>query len=137
MKRERNVWWLGLLALLAVGYAVGMNLGWIPGVNPTPGMVARTPPAVDRPLPDAERIGYTPSLLGSHKADGIAGVLLGLFISSQPAANLFDMLFFLRTSGWQGMTRGRLVSWLSLNLAVLALGAFTVVLATTQLVIVG
>jgi hypothetical protein len=77
------------------------------------------------------------TLTGAHKADGIGGGLLGLFIASQPAANLFDLLFYGRASGWGSASRNRLLSWLALNLAVLALGAFTIVLGTTQMVMAG
>jgi hypothetical protein len=67
------------------------------------------------------------TITGSERLDGQVGVMLGLYICSNPAANGVDVLFFDRTalrrlsSGWAG------IGWLLLNLFVLTAGWFVIV----------
>jgi len=54
-------------------------------------------------------------LTGEHQMDGIIGVLLSLYVSSIPAANVLDMLFFARGAQLQGLSRRMYVAWWVLN----------------------
>ncbi len=69
----------------------------------------------------------------NNRLIGIIGVLLGLYICSQPAANAVDLLFFERgavrrlAKDWSGM------GWLMLNLLVLLAGWLVIVIGTTRL----
>jgi hypothetical protein len=75
-----------------------------------------------------------PTLTGSTTADGIGGVILGLYICSHPAANAIDLMFYSRgalrevASGWSGM------GWLALNLLVVLVGWLVIVGGATRLV---
>src|SRR5688572_30549688 len=66
--------------------------------------------------------------------DGALGVMLGLYICAQPAANAVDLLFFSRggprqlPAGWMG------AGWLGLNLLVVFVGWLVIVLGATRLV---
>jgi uncharacterized membrane protein len=66
------------------------------------------------------------TLTGDDIADGVIGVLLGLYVCSHPAANAVDLLFFHRdalreaASGWSG------IGWLGLNLLVTLVGWFAI-----------
>lgn len=74
------------------------------------------------------------TLTGVKVADGVIGVLLGLYICSHPAANTIDVIFFDRfalrrlTSEWSG------IRWLALNLLALVIGWVIIVVGATQLV---
>ena len=74
------------------------------------------------------------SLTGQSLFDGIIGVVLGLYICSQPAANAIDVLFFERdflrqvSSEWSG------IGWVALNLLVVLVGWLVLVSGTTRLV---
>ena len=72
------------------------------------------------------------SLTGTNKADGIVGALLGLYICSQGAANILDMLLFGGVAGVQGLSRGSLITWLGLNVLILFVGWVVIVLGTTR-----
>jgi len=73
------------------------------------------------------------TLTGSRFLDGTIGVMLGLYVCSQPAANAIDVLFFHRgalreiSSGWLGFW------WLALNASVLLLGWTVITIGATQL----
>ncbi len=72
------------------------------------------------------------SLTGTNKADGIIGALLGLYICSQGAANILDVLLFGGAAGIQGLSRQSLLSWLGLNVLILFVGWTIIVLGTTR-----
>ncbi len=72
------------------------------------------------------------SLTGTNRADGIIGALLGLYICSQGAANILDMLLFGGAAGVQGLTRRALLSWIGLNVLILFVGWYVIVLGTTR-----
>lgn len=59
------------------------------------------------------------TLTGNPILDGAIGVLLGLYISSHPAANLVDMMIFRRFTLPPSASRRSIMGWLALNLAVL------------------
>jgi hypothetical protein len=75
-------------------------------------------------------LAYRHTLTGTYKLDGIIGVLLGLYISSHPAANMVDMLFFGRL--YPSSSRGSVVLWWALNILVLLLGWLVIVIGTTR-----
>ncbi len=65
-------------------------------------------------------------LTGERQIDGIVGVLLGLYISSHPAANTLDMLFFARGALMQGLSRRAYAAWWALNGLTLLCGWYTI-----------
>ncbi len=77
-------------------------------------------------------IYYWHGLSGFRLIDGSIGVLLGLYICSNPAGNAVDMLFFERgalrrmTTDWEGL------GWLVLNLLVLLLGWVVIFIGATR-----
>jgi hypothetical protein len=62
--------------------------------------------------------------------DGIIGVVLGLFICAQPAANFLDLLY--RTSRTRARTQPGWV-WPLLNVLALIAGIAIIIIGTTQL----
>lgn len=73
------------------------------------------------------------TLTGSGRGDGALGVLLGLFISAQPAANAVDLLFAER-GGWGPASGGwRQAGWLALNVGVLGAGWAVIVAGAIRL----
>jgi hypothetical protein len=72
------------------------------------------------------------TLTGGNRADGIIGALLGLYICSQGAANILDMLFFGGAAAGRFLSRRSLLSWLGLNILVLFIGWVVIVLGTTR-----
>jgi hypothetical protein len=77
---------------------------------------------------------FQPTLTGLHLLDGIIGVVLGLYISSHPAANLVDMLFYGRGIRYQFSSRRSFVLWLSLNILVLFISGVVIFVGTTRLI---
>lgn len=59
------------------------------------------------------------TLTGNPMLDGAIGVLLGLYISSHPAANLVDMILFRHIAIPPSASRRSIIGWLALNMAVL------------------
>ena len=70
--------------------------------------------------------------IGMNNLAGIIGVLLGLYICSQPAANLMDMLFYRRVFRHQFSTKQSVVLWLALNVLVLLIGGIVMFIGTTR-----
>ena len=77
---------------------------------------------------------FRPTLTGGYQLDGIIGVVLGLYISSLPAANLVDMLFYRRGIRYRFSSRRSLVLWLSLNVLVLLISGMVIFVGTTRLI---
>ena len=77
-------------------------------------------------------LAYSPQLTGNTLVDGSIGVLMGLYICSQPAANGIDLIFLQRgafkriSSEWGG------IRWLALNMFVMIVGWFVIVIGVTQ-----
>ena len=69
------------------------------------------------------------TLSGDHQVDGILGVLLSLYISSHPAANVLDMLFFARGAHLQGLSRRAYAAWWGLNGLALLSGWYGIFIA--------
>jgi hypothetical protein len=74
-----------------------------------------------------------PTLTGRPRADGVLGVLLGLFVCSFPARHFVDLLVYWRTERPLFSTRGSLGWWLALNAAVMVTGWVAIVVGTTRL----
>lgn len=72
------------------------------------------------------------TLTGRSALDGGIGVLLGLYICSQPAANMVDLILFGRLARPQFSSRHSLTLWLALNVLVLVIGFIVVVVGTTR-----
>ena len=73
---------------------------------------------------------FRPELTGNDHANGYAGVALGLFTASFPAANFLDMLLAeLGSLRWRAIKRADL-PWVALNLVVLLIGMVIVVVGT-------
>jgi len=77
---------------------------------------------------------YERTLTGDNKLDGSIGVLLGLFISAHPAANLLDVLFFSGSTGRGSSSWRSDLVWLAFNLLVLFIGWNVIVMGTTYFV---
>ena len=72
------------------------------------------------------------SITGRHEADGILGVVLGLYISSFPARHFVDLLIYWRTEGTRFATRRGVAWWLVLNAVVLLAGWLVIVSAAAR-----
>jgi len=75
-----------------------------------------------------------PTLTGVRDLDGIIGVVLGLYISSHPAAHLVEMLFYRRAIRYQFSSRRSVVLWISLNVLVLFISGIVIFVGTTRLI---
>jgi hypothetical protein len=65
--------------------------------------------------------------------DGIAGVLLGLYICAHPAANGIDLIFLQRGALQRVISRWNGIGWLALNCVVLFVGWLVIVAGATDL----
>ena len=65
-------------------------------------------------------------------ADGSIGVLLGLYICSQPAANGIELMFLERGGLRRVAARWNGIGWLTLNLLVMIVGWLVLVVGATQ-----
>ena len=77
---------------------------------------------------------FEPTLTGKHGLDGIMGVVLGLYISSHPAAHLVEMLFYRRATRYPFSSKRSLAVWLFLNLLVLLISGIVIFVGTTRLI---
>jgi hypothetical protein len=64
--------------------------------------------------------------------DGSVGVLLGLYICSQPAANGIDVMFMQRGAFRRAVKQSSGVEWLLLNALVMIVGWFVMVLGAAR-----
>ena len=71
------------------------------------------------------------TLTGIDQADGIIGVVFGLYICSHPAAFIVDSLFFRRSAFSSNRS---LILWLVINILVLLAGWFVIFTGTTRLI---
>lgn len=68
-------------------------------------------------------MAYSGRLTGNIRVDGSIGMLLGLYVCSHPAANMLDMLLFMRADVREAIVStglGRF--WLGMNALVLVAG---------------
>jgi hypothetical protein len=79
-------------------------------------------------------VQFLGTLTGADAADGIIGVVFGLYICSHPARFVVDLLFF-RRSVFDGFSSNRsLVLWLIFNFLVLLAGWLVIFAGTTRLI---
>jgi hypothetical protein len=72
------------------------------------------------------------SITGSRPADGIVGIILGLYVSSFPARHFVDLLIYWKTEGARFPTRRSLGWWIALNAGVLLAGFLVIVFAAAR-----
>ncbi len=72
------------------------------------------------------------TITGSRQADGIVGVILGLYVSSFPARHFVDLLIYWKTEGARFPTRRSLGWWIAGNAGVLLVGFLTIVFAAAR-----
>ena len=77
---------------------------------------------------------FQPTLMGMHVLDGIIGVVLGLYISSHPAAHLVEMLFYKRAMRYSFSSKRSVILWISLNVLVLFISGIVIFIGTTRLI---
>jgi len=77
---------------------------------------------------------FQPTLTGRYVLDGIIGVVLGLYISSHPAAHLVEMLFYRRAIRHRFSSKRSVVLWISLNVLVLFISGIVIFVGTTRLI---
>ena len=75
---------------------------------------------------------YQGMLLGTNRLDGTLGVMLGLYICAQPAANGIDLIFFQRSSRYRARGSWSETAWLALNVLVLLIGLTVLIVGTTR-----
>jgi hypothetical protein len=73
-----------------------------------------------------------PTITGRTQADGIIGVILGLYVSSFPARHFVDLLVYWKTEANRFSTRRSLGWWIALNAAVLLAGWLVIVFAAAR-----
>jgi hypothetical protein len=74
------------------------------------------------------------TLTGRYILDGIIGVVLGLYISSHPAAHLVEMLFYRQGMRYSFSSKRSVIGWLSLNILVLLISGMVIFVGTTRLI---
>ena len=72
------------------------------------------------------------TVTGRTQADGIIGVILGLYVSSFPARHFVDLLIYWKTEANRFSTRTALGWWIALNAAVLLAGWLVIVFAAAR-----
>jgi hypothetical protein len=72
------------------------------------------------------------TITGSTQADGIIGVILGLYASSFPARHFVDLLVYWKTEANRFPTRTSRGWWIALNAAVLLAGWLVIVFAAAR-----
>ena len=77
---------------------------------------------------------FQPTLTGMHDLDGIIGVVLGLYISSHPAAHLVGMLFYRQGIQYRFPSKRSVVLWICLNFLVLFISGIVIFVGTTRLI---
>jgi hypothetical protein len=72
-----------------------------------------------------------PILLGSHRLDGVVGILLGLYLGSHPAAHAIDLLFLERAAR-RPASWPRQAAWLALNGLALLVSLLVIIVGATR-----
>jgi len=73
-----------------------------------------------------------PTLTAGMLFDGSIGVVLGLYICAQPAANGIDLMFMQRGAFRRAVKHSSGVEWLLLNALVMIVGWFVIVLGAAR-----
>ncbi len=69
--------------------------------------------------------------------DGVAGVVVGLFVCSIPVRHFLDLLLYARVCGTGFRTRRALSWWVAVNAAVLVTGWLVIVVGMTRFTAAG
>lgn len=77
-------------------------------------------------------LNFQQTITGTNKNDGIMGVLLGLYICSQPAANVLEVLLFGRLTGYHEPSKVSALTWWGLNVLVLVTGWMVIIVGMTR-----
>ena len=77
---------------------------------------------------------FEPGLTGSGKAEGMIGVLFGLYLCSHPASHMVEMLFFRRTARPPFPSARSTLFWVAINIIVLFVGWTVLFVGTTRLI---
>jgi hypothetical protein len=80
---------------------------------------------------------FRQTITGAALADGIIGVALGLYISSRPAANLIDLLFYRQASSRLFPSIRSALLWVAMNMLTLLSGWLSIFIGTTRLIVRG
>lgn len=72
------------------------------------------------------------TITGRARADGIIGVILGLYVSSFPARHFVDLLIYWKTEQVRFPTRKSLGWWIALNAGVMLVGWLVIVVAAAR-----
>jgi hypothetical protein len=75
---------------------------------------------------------YLPFVTGAALVDGSAGILLGLYICSHPAANSIDLIFIERGAVKRILAARGAAGWLMLNALVMLVGWFVIVVGASR-----
>ncbi len=75
---------------------------------------------------------FLPRLTGIKELDGLSGVLAGLYICAQPAANMLNLLLYGPELRWRRLVQRSNFGWAALNLIVLFSGLGLIVIGTTR-----
>ncbi len=75
---------------------------------------------------------FLPRLTGIKELDGLSGVLAGLYICAQPAANMLNLLLYGPELRWRRLVQRSNFGWAALNLIVLLSGLGLIVAGTTR-----
>ena len=76
-------------------------------------------------------VAMLPTLTGAALADGVIGIVLGLYICSHPASAAVDMLYLDRLVLQQLASEWSDLGWLGLNLLVLVAGCVVTIIGAT------
>src|ERR1700730_13639265 len=74
------------------------------------------------------------TLTGAAALDGVMGIVLGLYISSHPAANMVDMMFYDRFAFHQLSAEWSGIGWMALNVLAMVFGWIVLVIGITRVV---
>jgi EamA domain-containing membrane protein RarD len=77
-------------------------------------------------------VGLFPAYTFGLLVDGSVGIVLGLYICSQPAANGIDLMFVQRGTFRRVMRQSDGIEWLMLNALVMLIGWFVIVLGAAR-----
>jgi hypothetical protein len=75
------------------------------------------------------------TLTGHSRWDGVIGIVLGLYISSHPAANLVNVLIFRHGAAYLGLSRTAYTWFWALNTLVMLTGLGVIFAGTLQFLI--
>ena len=75
------------------------------------------------------------TLTGNSRWDGVIGIVLGLYISSHPAANLVNVLIFHHGAAYLGLSRRAYTWFWALNTLIILIGLCVIFAGTLQFLV--